>query len=340
MSRSGRSLGDQKSERVLRDIQALGTYADLVQGDVSVVEDVQRAFRQSTKAVGGVIQGAMVLKGQDKILTSMTVEEFHDASRAKVQGTWNLHNVALEQNAPLAFFTTLSSISGVVGQKAQANYAAANAFLDSFASYRQSLGLPACSVDLGVIEDIGYISEREHLAQRLDDSIWTPINERRLHEIIRFSILQQSSPINSASASQMITGISFPQKEGSPLLRDARFTGLRSSDAALDATADRDSVTDVQSFFALIKAKADRPVLLAEAINVVNRQFMRSLNLSEPMEPAKPLSGYGLDSLAAVEIRNWMRMSLGAEVTVLEINTASSLSALCEKIMERLGGAA
>ena len=78
----------------------------------------------------------------------MTVAQFHDAVRCKVQGTWNLHTAAMEQNLSLDFFTMLSSISGLVGQKGQANYAAANTFLDSLAVYRQGLGLPAWYVFL------------------------------------------------------------------------------------------------------------------------------------------------------------------------------------------------
>jgi hypothetical protein len=63
----------------------------------------------------------------------MTIDEYHGALACKLQGTWNLHNTALEQNLSLDFFTLLSSISGVVGQKGQANYAAGNAVLDAFA---------------------------------------------------------------------------------------------------------------------------------------------------------------------------------------------------------------
>jgi hypothetical protein len=54
------------------------------------------------------------------------------------------------------------------------------------------------------------------------------------------------------------------------------------------------------------------------------------------MEPGKPLTSYGIDSLAAVELRNWMRMELGFELTTLEIVGAASLFALCERLLEKL----
>ena len=91
----------------------------------------------------------------------MTHDDYHTAIHAKVKGTWNIHVAAQqEQKLPLDFFSMLSSVSGVVGMKGQANYAAANAFLDAFAKYRQTQGLHANSINLGVIEEVGFIAEK------------------------------------------------------------------------------------------------------------------------------------------------------------------------------------
>lgn len=269
----------------------------------------------------------------------MSVEEFHDAIRPKVLGAWNLHNTALQQPQPLTFFTLLSSISGVVGQKSQANYAAANVFLDSFASYRRTLGLAACSVDLGVVEDVGYISERETIAKRLDTNIWTGINEGLLHKILKFSILQQQDPpLNPTSASQMITGIPVPQTSDSFLLHDARFSGLCFGKATVLAgrTDTQDTSRDVRALLALLNAKADAAKVLEATIELVGRQLAKSLGMNEQMEPGKALSGYGIDSLAAVEFRNWVRTELGREITTLEIVNAKTLTSLCELIVAKI----
>ena len=270
----------------------------------------------------------------------MTVDEFRSAIRAKVQGTWNLHSAALARGRSLEFFTMLSSISGVVGQKGQANYSAANVFLDSFARYRQTLGLAACTVDLGVIEDVGYAAERAELAARLDNTVWVSgINESLLHKILALSILQQTAaPINPATSSQLITGIPVPQREDSMLLRDARFASLAFGDESQNNTPsahyNRDSSRDVQAIMLLVKNKADRAVLRTALLEVINDQVTRSLGLDEAMEPTKALASYGLDSLGAVEIRNWIRIELGAELTTLEVTHAKSLSSLCERVAE------
>ncbi|CAI7593555.1 unnamed protein product [Penicillium palitans] len=338
ISRSGHA--DEKSQGVVREIQALGCEIDLLSGDVSIKDDVEKAFRQTTVPIAGIVQGAMVL--QDRTFSSMSVDEYHGALACKVQGTWNLHNAAANLGLQLDFFTMLSSISGVVGQKGQANYAAGNAFLDSFASYRRRLGRPACAVNLGVIEDVGYIHERDGMQQKLDTSIWVGINEGLLRRILYFSILQQRADAPSTlSASQIITGIPVPQPENSQLLQDARFAGLftttgRTATGGGEGNSSAGS-KEIQALLLLLRSKSpDPPAQLAATVEVVNKCFVRVLRLSEPIDTGRPLSVYGIDSLAAVEVRNWLRVELGALVTTLDILNASSLIALCEKVVAKV----
>lgn len=268
----------------------------------------------------------------------MTVEDFHETICSKVQGTWNLHSTAIQLNLNLEFFTMLSSVSGVIGQKGQANYAAANVFLDSFAAYRHSLGLAACSVDLGIIEDVGYLSQRQDIADRVDKKSWEKINEGLLHKIVKFSILQQTSTMGKAA--QMIIGIPAPLQQDSELLLDARFQGLcfgNAKDQGHTTKDDHDSSrAAVQTFFSMLNVKLDHSTLIAAAAELVNQQFTKILGLSEPVEPGKPLSVYGMDSLAGVDLRNWIRTQLGIEITTLEILNTTSLLALCEKILTKL----
>ena len=60
LSRSG--YGDERSQIVLKNLHAEGCKVDLVKGDVSVLEDVQRTFKEATAPIAGIIQGAMVLR--------------------------------------------------------------------------------------------------------------------------------------------------------------------------------------------------------------------------------------------------------------------------------------
>lgn len=190
MSRSG--ITDERSQGIVNDCNSFGCEVQEATADVSRAEDVERVFKQAIRPIAGIVQGAMVLRVryiylskiclaigmltlcvQDKPFETMTIDDFRTTISNKVQGTWNLHNSSIAHKSPISFFTLLSSISGVLGQKGQANYAAANVFMDAFASFRHSRGLPANSLDLGVIEDVGYVAEQGGMQQHFDDRLWT-----------------------------------------------------------------------------------------------------------------------------------------------------------------------
>jgi acyl carrier protein len=270
----------------------------------------------------------------------MTVNEFHETISAKVKGTWNLHNTSIEMGQSLEFLTLLSSTSGLLGQKGQANYAAANVFLDAFAAYRHSLGLAACSIDLGIIHDVGYIHERSSLVERLkrQQKQWHAISEAKLHEILKTSILQQTSNVGSRNVTQLITGIPIPQEETSELLQDSRFRGLCFRTIRSQSSSQVDQSNAIHSFLTMIKANVNEAAMFTGTLELVNKHFTKILGLSEAMEPGKPLAVYGLDSLSAVELRNWVQSSLNVEVTMLDILNAISLSQLCDMILLRLKG--
>lgn len=275
----------------------------------------------------------------------MTIQEYNEAVAPKIQGTWNLHNVAIKLNLRLEFFTMLSSISGIAGTRGQANYSAANVFMDSFASYRQQRGLPACSVDLGVIEDSGFIANNDGFKEKhFDSRVYFGINDRLLRKIVYLSILQQTetNPPSSAAASQMISGIIVPQPADSILARDARFSALFSHGNSAPSRTQEGSGSgdsEVQALLLLLRSKsADHAAQLAATINVLNNCFVRMLRLSEPMDIDRPLAVYGIDSLSAVEVRNWVRTELSVFITTLDIMNAASLRAFCEKIISKSQG--
>ncbi|KAK8123145.1 beta-ketoacyl synthase domain-containing protein [Apiospora sp. TS-2023a] len=307
MSRSG--YADEKSRYVLKQLNALGSHVDLLTADVTDAEQVRKAMQQTAVPIVGIIQGAMVLR--DRPFESMTLAEYHDSIQCKIRGTWNLHNAAESLDLQLDSFTLLSSLSGIMGGLGQANYAAANVFLDAFAAWRQARVQSACSIDLGISEDTGVIAESSKLQESLDSRMYRGLSEGQLCKVLQSALLQQKQKqlqrdrnqsgvtvLGDLDRSPMVTRLVLPQPEDSILRKDVRFSALFASHHGGGS--------------------------------------MHVLRLSEPMDPGRPISVYGTDSLATVEVRNWIRTELGALVTTLDIMSATSLTAFCEKIIGKL----
>ncbi|KAI3391820.1 hypothetical protein diail_6766, partial [Diaporthe ilicicola] len=287
MSRSG--ADDETSLRVIEDLKSLGTKTKIVCGDITDPEDVNNVFIGSGLPIKGVIQGAMLLR--DKTFESMTQQGFKEALACKLDGTWNLHHAAERTGSKLDFFTMLSSISAIVGTSGQANYASGCAFQDAFALYRQSLGLAVHTINLGVVEDVGYLSNHQETSDRVQRrSGLTGIDEKTLHEILRLSILKQVNDGHDLSAAQMITGLPYPLAESSILAKDSRFQSLLVPQSLYENVGIKGGdIDDVFAFRTMVKASEPTERLVSEAVRLVNKQIILALGLTSEVEESKLL---------------------------------------------------
>ena len=205
------------------------------------------------------------------------------------------------------------------------------------------MGLPAISIKLGPIEDVGIIHGNEDLQNRFDGSTLLGINEGLLRRILDYSLLQQHPDphrrLNLTSQGQMITSLVVPQPEDSDLLGDVRFRGLRvlgPDGPRSRGDASKDKETQILLFLTHSQ-NPDIAAVRAAAITVVGARLAKQLRLTDALDSAPPLSYYGLDSLAAVELRNWVRMTLGVELTTLDVMNAVSLGEVCDKVVGKMG---
>ena len=114
----------------------------------------------------GIIHAAGVLK--DGFLSTQDWQKFLMVMLPKVSGVWNLHK--LTKNNVLDFFCCFSSATSVLGNVGQANYAAANAFLDSFSYYRKARGKVSMSINWGPWADVGMLESSNSAKKQLEDS--------------------------------------------------------------------------------------------------------------------------------------------------------------------------
>ena len=141
----------------------------------------------------------------------------------------------------------------------------------------------------------------------------------------------------------MITGIGFSLSKGdSDLTREPRFSYLFNDRESSKVDGMNDGVNSDQSdqaikqFRMMQKFETDAAFLCNACVKVVSKQFVKILRPETKPKPGRPLMAYELDSLSAVELRNWIRVKLGVELTTLDITNAGSLITLCEKVISKL----
>lgn len=253
--------------------------------------------------------------------------------RPKVDGAWSLHKSLLDHR--LDFFIMLSSISGVIGNRGQAAYAAANSFLDAFAHYRVSQGLPATAIDLGVVKEVGYVAERPELQVVLKTlSGDAALNKTDVLALIKLAV---TGRIDKYADHQCTIGLSFenytPEHPAFVWARDARFSHLRrGANAILGSENKGSAITRKQA----LKQARD----LKEATRVVSDELMGKLSSVliipiDEMSMEKPVVAMGLDSLVAVEVKSWVTRELNATISTMEMMTSSSIKRLVETIVAR-----
>lgn len=260
----------------------------------------------------------------------MTFEIWDEVIRPKVAGAWNLHNVLIKE--PLDFFISLSSVAGIVGNRGQAAYSAAGTFLDAFAQYRVSKGLPCTSIDLTAVEDVGYLAENLEKQALVNSNLGGQvIVESEVIALMAAAIAGKMTTCNN----HCITGLKLDSKASEAFwANDAKFSHLRRMrNLETEKTVKNGPIVSIGN--AIKQASSTE-----EAVQIVYDGLAAKLSTVliipiDTIDPTHSVAFYGLDSLAAIEVRNWITRELEASLQVLELLTSGSIISLSEMILKK-----
>ncbi len=275
-----------------------------------------------------VVHTAGVL--DDGVVSALTTRQLDTALRPKVDAAWHLHELTAGMN--LAGFVVFSSLAGTFGGTGQANYAAANAFLDALAHVRRAQGLPALSLAWGLWAErsgmTGKLGEADlsrlarggvepmpsdegldlfDVACALDEAVLLPV--RLVVEAMRDRVGEDAIPV---------------------ILRSLIRTPVRRAVRA--AVADPvDSLT--HRLAGMSEAERDGALL-----DLVRTQAATVLGYAGPdaIEPDRGFLELGFDSLSAVELRNLLGAATGLKLPATLLFDYPSTTVLVEYLRAEL----
>ncbi|OKL63922.1 hypothetical protein UA08_00474 [Talaromyces atroroseus] len=295
----------------VRSIERLGTIVQVVAMDLTVKEDVQKVcddIERTMPPIGGVANGAMIL--HDTLFSQMSFEMMKEVLDPKINGTNYLDEIF--SHTDLEFFILFSSLSSVVGNTGQSNYAAA--------------------FGLGYVERAGQVVQ-----DQLTKFGYMPISESDFHQIFAEAIV--AGRPESEENPEIVTGIrpvSSDEEARVPWFDNPRFSHciVEANETNTSTSGDRKKNTS-SAIDQLAVATS-----LQQVFDIITRSFavfmQQVLRLSGDIGYETPLVQLGVDSLLAVEIRSWLFKELKTDLPVLKIMAGGSVNTLCQQILEKL----
>ena len=325
-SRSGASSSE--ASKFVEDLQKRGVEVRVVSADVGAPDDVGRLFaeiKSGAQPLRGLFHLAMVI--DDAPLASLTPERMRTVLGPKAHGGWLLHQATLEMK--LDCFVMFSSVSSIFGNPAQGNYSAANAFLDSLAHHRQALGLPALSVNWGVLGGEGFVARNERVADFLARQGTIAISPGEATALLESFLRAGSAQAIPIRVDWRKWRQFFRGMQENPFLE--RIFAALENEESVGATNNWRSRIDAAS-------PAEKQAVICQAVRGTVGSVLRVK--PDSLRDDQPLTDLGLDSLMGVEIETSLEAAVGVALPPTSLMRARTIGQIASLIADHLGGAA
>ncbi|MCL2929919.1 MAG: type I polyketide synthase [Trichodesmium sp. MAG_R01] len=322
----GRNSPSETAQESIQELEAAGTQVSVFLGDVSVEKDMVNIFQKiqtSLPPLKGVIHAAGVL--DDGFIQQMTWQQFTKVTAPKVTGTWNLHK--LTKDIPLDFFVCFSSLASVLGSPGQSNYAAANAFMDAVAQYRQNLGLPGLSINWGPWANVG-------IAARMGAQQQGRLQSQGLQGIQTEQGLQALEEVLATDEAQIaIFNIDWPHLLSQFGQMTPAFLSEIASQHPLQGKANQGpKQRELLEQMKVATTDQRQRLMVDYLIGVVAKVLRRGKN--DLPDPEEGFFNLGMDSLMALDFGQMIQVDLGITLSSTSTFEYPNIQALAEYLEE------
>ncbi len=328
LSRSGPAT--EEAREAVADFERRGVTVLAGSCDVSDEAALQRILDQVKAAMPplcGVMHAAMVL--DDGLLGNLDRDRFIKVLQPKVAGANNLHR--LTKGLPLDYFVLFSSVTTIFGNPGQANYVAANGYLEGLARLRRLSGLPALAVGFGPIADVGVVARN----RKLQDTLKTIGGARGMKSQDALDLMGQA--LRRFRDDPERAFVTLVPKDGAfaldrlPVLSSptyADWMSKRSPNAEAGAM-------DLRVLLQERDPEEVRDLVVAAVIAQVARVLRAR---EDSIQRTRLLSEMGLDSLMALELALNLEKTFGIEIPLTVSAADLTVLKLADRIIAQAGG--
>ncbi|MFJ8746956.1 type I polyketide synthase, partial [Embleya sp. NPDC127516] len=317
---------------LVAELSALGASVVVEACDAADREALSGVLTRLRTPLTGVVHAAGFL--DDGLVEALTEDRLHSVLRAKVDGAVNLHE--LTRDLDLSAFVLFSSVSGILGGPGQANYAAANTYLDALAHARHANGLPATSMAWGLWAEAGGMTgamsgaDRQRMS-RLGVGPLATEQGLRLFD----------AALGSAEALLVPVALDLPALRaragnGAPagMLRGVVPMPVRPTAGSATAAPSRSALA--QRLGALPDTEQERALL-----DVVREQVAAVLGLptGADVDVSATFKALGFDSLTGLDLRNRLNTVTGLRLPATLVFDHPTPTALLRQVRRELFGA-